>query len=60
MSLFKDVRFACPEEIHSALQIYAQATGKELGEVLRDILRAWFTARQHEYDTLRKMLGGSR
>jgi hypothetical protein len=47
MELF-DVRAKVPLDTHLALQAHAQATGKEIGEILREITIAWGEQRIHE------------
>lgn len=55
MELF-DVRAKVPMETHLALQAHAEATGKEIGEILREITIAWGTNRIHEARLLTQAL----
>jgi hypothetical protein len=55
MELF-DVRAKVPLDTHLALQAHAQATGKEIGEILREITVAWGEQRIHEARLLAQAL----
>lgn len=47
MELF-DIRAKVPQQTHLALLAHSQATGKEVGEILREITVAWGEQRIHE------------
>ena len=57
MSLSKELRLQCPDAVHSVLVAYAKATGKDVGELVREILRAWTEERLREYEIIHRMLG---